>query len=111
MICSQCKKRTAVVFINKIENGVSSMEGLCKECAKKRGLDVPETTQYSSISDSKLDDIEKRLDRLERMFKQVEKTSPFIVVSDHKVKLKNENTVPVVMTDEQFKILLNSILR
>lgn len=75
------------------------------------GLDVPETTQYSSISDSKLDDIEKRLDRLERMFKQVEKTSPFIVVSDHKVKLKNENTVPVVMTDEQFRILLNSILR
>lgn len=75
------------------------------------GLDIPETTQYSSISNSKLNDIEKRLDRLERMFKQVEKTSPFIVVSDHKVKLKNENTVPVVMTDEQFRILLNTILR
>ena len=75
------------------------------------GLDVPETTQYSSISDSKLDVIEKRLDRLEKMFKQVERTSPFIVVSDHKVKLKNENTVPVVMTDEQFRILLNTILR
>ncbi|MCI5554437.1 MAG: hypothetical protein MR378_06050 [Ruminococcus sp.] len=75
------------------------------------GLDIPETVQSNSISNSKLDDIEKRLDRLERMFKQVEKTSPFIVVSDHKVKLKNENTVPVVMTDEQFKILLNSILR
>ena len=42
MICSQCKKNTAVVFINKIENGVSSMEGLCKECAKKRGLEVPD---------------------------------------------------------------------
>ena len=75
------------------------------------GLDIPETVQSNSISNSKLDDIEKRLDRLERMFKQVEKTSPFIVVSDHKVKLKNENTVPVVMTDEQFKILLSSILR
>ena len=75
------------------------------------GLDIPETVQSNSISNSKLDDIEKRLDRLERMFKQVERTSPFIVVSDHKVKLKNENTVPVVMTDEQFKILLNSILR
>ena len=50
MICSQCKKRTAVVFINKIENGVSSMEGLCKECAKKRGLDVPETNTNQSTS-------------------------------------------------------------
>ena len=28
MLCSECKKNTAVVFINKIENGVSTMEGL-----------------------------------------------------------------------------------
>ena len=34
MICSQCKKRTAVVFINKIENGVSSMEGYVKSVQK-----------------------------------------------------------------------------
>ena len=42
MLCSECKKNTAVVFVNKIENGVSSMEGLCKECAKKRGLEIPD---------------------------------------------------------------------
>ena len=42
MLCSECKKNTAVVFINKIENGVSTMEGLCKSCAQKRGLEVPE---------------------------------------------------------------------
>ena len=45
------------------------------------GLDIPETVQSNSISNSKLDDIEKRLDRLERMFKQVEKTSPFLFTS------------------------------
>ena len=42
MLCSECKKNTAVVFINKIENGVSSLEGLCRDCARKRGLEVPE---------------------------------------------------------------------
>ena len=36
MLCSDCNKNNAEIFINKIENGVSSMEGLCKECAKKR---------------------------------------------------------------------------
>ena len=41
MLCSDCNKNNAEIFINKIENGVSSMEGLCKECAKKRGIDVP----------------------------------------------------------------------
>ena len=59
MICSQCKKRTAVVFINKIENGVSSMEGLCKECAKKRGLDVPETNTNQSTSNQTNNNIER----------------------------------------------------
>lgn len=48
MLCSECKKNTAVVFINKVENGVSSMEGLCRDCAKKRGLDVPEAPQNST---------------------------------------------------------------
>ena len=42
MICSDCNKNNAEIFINRIENGVSSMEGLCRECAKKRGIDVPD---------------------------------------------------------------------
>lgn len=42
MLCSECKKNTAVVFINKIENGVSTMEGLCKSCAQKKGLEIPD---------------------------------------------------------------------
>ena len=39
MLCSECNKNNAEIFINKIENGVSSMEGLCRECAKKKGID------------------------------------------------------------------------
>ena len=73
MICSQCKKRTAVVFINKIENGVSSMEGLCKECAKKRGLDVPDTNTNQSTSNQTNNNIDMNnmSKQLESLFKDL----------------------------------------
>ena len=72
MICSQCKKNTAVVFINKIENGVSSMEGLCKECAKKRGLEVPEnqnpnqnnSNSFNNINNIDMNNMSKQLESL-----------------------------------------------
>ena len=38
MLCSNCNKNTAVVFINKVENGQTSTEGLCYNCAKQRGI-------------------------------------------------------------------------
>ena len=41
MLCSECNKNNAEIFINKIENGVSSMEGLCRDCAKKKGIEIP----------------------------------------------------------------------
>lgn len=42
MLCSICKKNTAVLFINKIENGSKSLEGLCFDCAKKEGINPME---------------------------------------------------------------------
>ena len=38
MICSSCKKNTAIVFTNKIINGKQELEGLCFNCAKERGI-------------------------------------------------------------------------
>ncbi|MBO6233602.1 MAG: ATP-dependent Clp protease ATP-binding subunit [Clostridia bacterium] len=38
MLCSDCKKNTAILFFNKVENGKETMEGLCYECAQKRGI-------------------------------------------------------------------------
>ena len=38
MLCSECNKNTAVLFINKVENGKTSLEGLCYDCAKKKGI-------------------------------------------------------------------------
>ena len=42
MICSECKKNPAILFYEKIDNGKSTMEGLCYDCAKKRGINATE---------------------------------------------------------------------
>ncbi len=40
VMCSKCHKRVAVVFVNKIENGNKSAEGLCIKCARELGIPV-----------------------------------------------------------------------
>lgn len=36
MLCSNCKKNTAVVFINKkSSDGKQELDGLCYDCARK----------------------------------------------------------------------------
>ena len=52
MLCSDCNKNNAEIFINKIENGVSSMEGLCRECAKKRGIEIPNVPPVNNKQDN-----------------------------------------------------------
>jgi len=42
MLCSVCNKNTAVLFIDKVENGQTTTEGLCYDCAKKKGIDPME---------------------------------------------------------------------
>ena len=42
MICSECKKNPAILFYEKIDNGKSTMEGLCYDCAKKKGINPTE---------------------------------------------------------------------
>ena len=49
MICSVCNKNTAVVFLNKIENGKKTVEGLCYNCAKEKGI-----KGYSKMSKEEL---------------------------------------------------------
>lgn len=34
-LCSRCKKNMAVIFISKVENGVTQNEGLCLKCARE----------------------------------------------------------------------------
>ena len=57
-LCSKCKKRVAVVFISKVENGQTVNEGLCLKCAKELGLpQVNEMMRRMGITDDDLDAI------------------------------------------------------
>ncbi len=38
MLCVKCKKRMAVVFVARMENGTTKNEGYCLKCAKELGL-------------------------------------------------------------------------
>ncbi len=40
VMCSQCHKRMAVVFVTKMENGEKTTKGLCLKCAKELGIPV-----------------------------------------------------------------------
>ena len=84
MLCSECKKNTAVIFINKIENGVSSMEGLCRDCAKKRGLEVPDNP-HNQANNSSQNNIPNNID-MSNMTKQLES-----LFKDLSANLKLEN--------------------
>ena len=37
-LCSRCKKRVAVIYMQRIENGSTTNEGLCLKCAREMGL-------------------------------------------------------------------------
>lgn len=39
MLCSDCNKNLAVIFMTKMENNKQTTKGLCFDCAKKRGID------------------------------------------------------------------------
>ena len=69
-MCVKCKKNIAVVFITKIENGVTMNEGYCLKCA--RGLGVPQidqTIRQMGISEDELDMLS---DEMSSMFGQRE---------------------------------------
>ncbi|MBQ9797390.1 MAG: AAA family ATPase [Clostridia bacterium] len=40
VMCSQCHKRMAVIFVTKMENGEKTTKGLCLKCAKEMGVPV-----------------------------------------------------------------------
>ncbi len=40
VMCSNCHKRVAVIFVTKVENGEKSSQGLCVKCARDMGLPI-----------------------------------------------------------------------
>ncbi len=57
MLCSRCKKRTAVVFITSVQGEEKRNEGLCLVCAKELGIpQVKEYMQQMGISDDEVEE-------------------------------------------------------
>lgn len=62
MLCVRCKKRTAVVFIQRLENGRPIQEGYCLTCAKALHIKpVDDLMQRFSLSDQDLESMEERM--------------------------------------------------
>ena len=71
MICSVCKKNTAVVFLNKVENGKKTMEGLCYNCAKERGINPLEVlAKNANISNEELEDMSAQFEDILKDFSE-----------------------------------------
>ncbi len=70
MLCSICNKNTAVVFVNKPSpDGNSKLEGLCYECAKKKGINPIDTlVKQANLSESDIEDMTRQF---EDMFKDI----------------------------------------
>lgn len=70
MLCSNCKKNTAVVFINKKNSeGKQELEGLCYECAKKMGINPFDTLmKQANLTEKDLNDMTSQF---EEMFKDM----------------------------------------
>ena len=54
-MCSKCKKNIAVVFVTKMENGVTMNEGYCLKCARSLGIpQIDAAVRQMGISDEDL---------------------------------------------------------
>ncbi len=69
-MCTKCKKNIAVVFITKIEGGVTMNEGYCLKCA--RGLGIPQIDQAVKQMGFSDDDLDNLSDEMSSMFGQID---------------------------------------
>ena len=67
-MCTKCKKNIAVVFITKMENGVTLNEGYCLRCA--RGLGIPQIDQAVRQMGISEEDLDMLSDEMSNMFGQ-----------------------------------------
>ena len=69
-MCIKCKKNIAVIFISKMENGVTLNEGYCLKCARTLGVpQIDEAVRQMGISE---DDLDMLTDEMSSMFGQLD---------------------------------------
>ena len=65
MICSRCQQNLAVVFINKLENGKQTTEGLCLKCARELGIKpLEQMMDQFGLSDMDMDELTGEMESL-----------------------------------------------
>ncbi len=69
-LCTKCKKNIAVVFITKIENGVTMNEGYCIKCA--RSLGIPQIDQAVKQMGFSEEDLDTLTDEMSNLFGQID---------------------------------------
>ena len=71
MICSVCNKNTAVVFLNKYENGKKIKEGLCYNCAKEKGINPLDVlAKNANISNEELENMSNQFENILKDFSE-----------------------------------------
>ena len=69
-LCTKCKKNLAVVFITKMENGVTMNEGYCLKCARSLGIpQIDAAVKQMGFSEEDLDNL---TDEMSNMFGQLD---------------------------------------
>ena len=87
MLCSRCKKNTAVIFINTTDaQGNQSQTGYCYNCAKKLGLNPLQSMDSSKLSDEEIKNLSNQLNKA---FKDVIE------------KMSNQEITPEVLEEMQ----------
>ena len=92
MLCSICNKNVAVIFINKqSSDGKNSLEGLCYQCAKDKGINPLEVlAKQSNLSDKDLNDMSNQM---EHIFKDI--SSNLNIDDLENAELDGENGIPL----------------
>ena len=81
MLCSDCKKNNAVVFVNKKgEDGKNTLEGYCYDCAKKRGINpIDSLMKQANLSE---EDLNNMTQQFESMFKDISDNMNFADIQE-----------------------------
>ena len=81
MLCSDCKKNNAVVFVNKKDNdGKNTLEGYCYDCAKKRGINpIDNLMKQANLSE---EDLNNMTEQFESMFKDMSDNMNFSEIQE-----------------------------
>ena len=62
MLCVRCKKRQAIVFVQRQENGQTKSEGYCLTCAQELGIKpVTDLMKQFGVSQDDLESMEEKM--------------------------------------------------